>query len=268
MPRTRVNGAELYYEDTRSGREAIVFAHGLLWSGRMYDGPVAALRDRYRCITYDHRGQGQSEITRGGYDMDTLTEDAAALIRELNAAPCHFAGLSMGGFIGLRLALRHPELLRSLILLNTSADAEEAANIPGYRRMALVARWISMRLVAGKIMPIMFGPRFLTDPARAGERAEWLDRLRGNNVVALQRATEGVVTRAAVYEQINRIRVPTLIIAGERDVATVPAKAERMHRRIPGSRLVEIPESGHSSTIEEPAAVTRAIEEFLRTVGG
>src|SRR5215813_1651763 len=103
MPKMRVNGAELYYEDVGSGPQAIVFAHGLLWSCRMFDAEVALLKDRYRCVSFDFRGQGQTEVTKDGYDMDTLYEDAAALIGALNLAPCHFAGLSMGGFIGMRL---------------------------------------------------------------------------------------------------------------------------------------------------------------------
>src|SRR3954452_757348 len=119
MPRLRVNNAELHYTDTGGGPETIVFAHGVLWDGRMFDAQVAALRDRYRCITFDFRGQGQSEVTASGYDMDTLAEDAAALIQTLGVAPCHFVGLSMGGFIGMRLAVRRPELIQSLMLLET-----------------------------------------------------------------------------------------------------------------------------------------------------
>src|SRR5262245_2092320 len=99
MPKVPVNGAKLYYEETGQGPETVVFAHGLLWSGRMYDAQVAALKDRYRCITFDFRGHGRSEVTRSGYDMDTLTEDAAALIATLGATPCHFVGLSLGGFV-------------------------------------------------------------------------------------------------------------------------------------------------------------------------
>src|SRR5262249_22014148 len=112
MPRIVVNGANLHYEDTGPGREPIVFAHGLLWSGRMFEAQVAALKGRYRCITFDFRGQGQSEITRSGYDMDTLADDARALIEALGIAPCHFLGLSMGGFVAMRLAARRPELIR------------------------------------------------------------------------------------------------------------------------------------------------------------
>src|SRR5271156_3136985 len=98
MPYILVNGVNLYYEDTGHGRETIVFAHGLLWSGKMFAAQVAHLKDRYRVITYDHRGQGKSEVTESGYDMDSLAEDEAALIKALGAAPCHVAGLSMGGF--------------------------------------------------------------------------------------------------------------------------------------------------------------------------
>src|SRR5215470_17977675 len=125
MPKIRVNGAELYYEDTGGqSKGTIIFAHGFLFSCRMFDGQVGALKDRYRCIAYDFRGQGQSEVTADGYDMETLYEDATALIEALNAAPCHFVGLSMGGFIGLRLAARRPALIRSLTLMNTGARRE------------------------------------------------------------------------------------------------------------------------------------------------
>jgi 3-oxoadipate enol-lactonase len=71
MPHIHVNCANLYYEEQGRGPEAIVFAHGLLWSGRMFDNQVAAFKELYRCITFDFRGQGQSQVTRNGYDMDT-----------------------------------------------------------------------------------------------------------------------------------------------------------------------------------------------------
>ncbi len=124
----QINGARIYYQETGSGPETIVFSHGLLMSGEMFSEQVKALSGRYRCICYDHRGQSRSEVTDSGYEMDSLTEDAAALIRELDCAPCHFAGLSMGGFVGMRLAIRHPGLLKSLVLLETTADPEPEQN--------------------------------------------------------------------------------------------------------------------------------------------
>jgi len=263
MPTTHVNGAQLYYEEHGAGPETIVFAHGLFWSGEMFAAQVAALQDRYRCVTFDFRGQGQSEMTRDGYDMETLAEDAAALIRQLGLAPCHFAGLSMGGFIGMRLALRQPELLRSLILLETSADPEPAENLPSYRKLLTVAQVIGLHPVAGRVMPTMFGQTFMRDPARAQQRAEWQARLAGNRRPGILNATRGVLDRVGVADQLDQIRTPTLIIVGDEDVATKPDRAQRMAERIPGARLVTIPHAGHTSTVEEPAAVTAAIEAFL-----
>ena len=99
----------------------------------------------FRCITFDHRGQGRSGVTADGYDMDTLSEDAAALIEHLGVAPVHFAGLSMGGFVGMRLAARRPELLKTLMLLETSADGEPEENGPKYRKLEDPDQWIRQR---------------------------------------------------------------------------------------------------------------------------
>lgn len=87
MPVIHVNGAALYYEEHGAGSESIVFAHGLLWSCRMFNAQVALFKERYRCVAFDFRGQGQSEVTRSGYDMETLYEDTVALIEQLGCAP-------------------------------------------------------------------------------------------------------------------------------------------------------------------------------------
>ena len=104
-----VNGVRLHVEEEGSGPEVIVFSHGMLRTSRMFDAQVAALRDRYRCIRYDHRGQGSSESTREAViDLETVYDDAVALIEALGVAPCHWVGLSMGGWWGCawRLAAR------------------------------------------------------------------------------------------------------------------------------------------------------------------
>ncbi len=267
MPKLQVNGAAIYYEEHGAGPETIVFAHGLLWSGRMFEYQVEALKDRYRCITFDFRGQGKSEVTDTGYDIETLYEDAVALIERLQCAPCHFLGLSMGGFVGLRLAIRHPTLLKSLMLLETSADPEPEENIGRYRLLSFIARWFGLGLVANRVMPIMFGRTFLEDPGRKRQREEWRQRMVANHRIGITRAVEGVISRASVYDQLEQITVPTLIIVGDQDVATVPEKADRMHARIRGSKLVVIPGAGHTSAAEEPEAVNTALKEFLASLG-
>lgn len=263
MPRVNVNGVQLYYEEYGSGPETIVFSHGLLMSGEMFRDQVEALKNSYRCVLYDHRGQARSEVAKSGYDMDSLTEDALGLIRELDCGPCHFAGLSMGGFIGLRLAIRHPGVLRSLILMETSSDPEPEQNRGPYRKMAFVGRWFGFRPLAGRLMNIMFGQSFLQNPAKASAREKWREHFLELNRAGTARAAHGVIDREGVYKDLGRIKTPTLILVGDEDVATVPAKSERMHAAIKGSQLEIIPRAGHSSSIEHPEAVNQSLQAFL-----
>ena len=269
MPTLQVNGATLWYEEHGSGPETVVFAHGLLWSGRMFDAQVAELADRFRCVTFDFRGQGRSEVTAGGYDMETLSDDAAALIQALGCAPCHFVGLSMGGFIGMRLAARRPELVRSLVLMETSADPEPAENVPRYRMLGGIVGVLGklgMRLVMPRVMRIMFSRTFLRDPAREADRRVWRERGMGNHPRGIVRALGGVIERKPVYGELGKIAVPTLVVVGDEDVATVPAKAERIAAAIAGARLVVIPGAGHTSSVEQPDLVNAALEGFLASV--
>ena len=267
MPYIDANGTQLYYTDTGGDGEVLLFSHGLLMSGKMFEKQIAHFAPRYRCIAYDHRGQGQSGITKTGYDMDTIAEDGAALIRALGLAPVHFAGLSMGGFVGMRLAARHPELLRSLILLETTGEEEPPENLPGYRKLNLFAKLLGLGAIAGKVMPIMFGKSFLEDPARAQERALWQKRIGSSRRWGMTRAVEGVIERQGVMDELGKIETPTLIVVGEEDVATVPEKSEHLHKAIRGSELVRMPRGGHSSVIEEPELVIAAMEEFLAGAG-
>jgi pimeloyl-ACP methyl ester carboxylesterase len=263
MPRIRTNGVELHYEQAGDGPQTIVFAHGLLMSSRMFDHQVAALSDQYRCIAFDFRGQGQSSIPADGYDMDTLSQDVAGLIEGLAAAPCHFVGLSMGGFVGMRLAVRHPHLLRSLVLMDTAAGREP--HWFRYHLLRLWARWFGLGSVAGRVMPILFGRKFLTDtdPARAALRESWRDRLKSNDRLAVTRASKGVIDRPGCEELLGDVHVPTLILVGADDTATPPEKSRFLHERIAGSQLVIIPDAGHSSAIEEPEVVNEALRRFL-----
>lgn len=266
MARITVNGVELFYEDTGGSGEPILFSHGLLWNTSLFAPQVAALQGRYRCIAYDHRGQGQSADGQGSeIGMDLLTDDAVALIAALGLEKVHFCGLSMGGFVGMRLAARFPHLVHALILCETSADAEPAENVPKYKKLNFVARWLGLRFVSAKVLPILFGQTSLTDARRAAEKAAWKMQLEGNRR-SIWRAVSGVINRSAVIDELPRIAAPTLVIVGDEDVATTPAKAERIARAIPDARLVRIAKAGHSSTVEQPQAVNAAILDFLGTL--
>jgi 3-oxoadipate enol-lactonase len=262
MPHVNVNGTELYYEQSGDGPETIVFAHGVLLSGRMFDGEVAAFKDHYRCVTFDHRGQGKSAVPPAGYDMDSLAAETAALLRVLDCAPCHFVGFSMGGFIAMRLAVEHPELLRSLILMGTSASREPRAL--SFRLLCCLAWCLGSRIATPWVMPIQFSPKFLNDPKRRAERDLWHERMATNHRLGSIRAAGGVINRPDYSEPLCRIRTPTLILAGAADRAAPPAEQEKLHRLIAGSELALIPDAGHAVAIEEPAAVNAILGRFLK----
>jgi len=264
MPYLQTPSVKLFYEEMGSGSETIVFSHGLLWSHKMFRAQMEHLSDRYRVIAYDHRGQGQSEVTSNGYDMDTLTEDAVALLDGLGVERCHFAGLSMGGFVAMRMAIRYPKRIQSLILLETSAQAEPRENVPRYRLLNTIVRIFGTGAVKKPVMKIMFGESFLQDESRQELRQQWGRELTSNKR-SITRAVQGVIDRAAVpADQLATIKCPTLIIVGEEDVATVPDKAEYMARHIPEAELVRIPRAGHTSTVEEPQLINQALALFLR----
>jgi pimeloyl-ACP methyl ester carboxylesterase len=261
-----IRGVELFVEERGTG-EPVLFSHGLLWSGRMFAPQIDALSSRYRCIAYDHRGQGRSGVpAEECITIETVYEDAVALIERLGIAPCHFVGLSMGGFVGMRIAARRPELVRSLSLLATAADPEPRHNLPKYRAMNAVARVGGLRLLTGRVMRIMCGGSFLADQGLAHERR----RLEGElveNRRTVYKAVRGVLERDGVEHELGRIRVPTLVMRGLEDKAIARERAERLHAGIAGSSYVQVPRAGHTLTRENPAPVSTALAELLATAG-
>ncbi len=268
MPIIKIRDTEIFYRDTGQGscKETIVFAHGLLWDNQMFAPQIDFLRSRYRCIAFDFRGQGQSPATKRGYDIENLTEDTIELISKLVDGPVHFLGLSMGGFIGMRIAINHPKMLKSLMLLETTADPEPQENKPKYRMLCFIAKWISISLIVEKTMAIMFSQSFLNDPDKKQLKSEWVNRLKKLNRWTFSRAVMGVIDRKGVFQSIGQISTPTLIVVGDEDVATVPAKAHRMHQTINHSQLKIIEKAGHTSSIEQPEAINKAVSEFLKNL--
>lgn len=264
MPTIAVNGTKLYYEDTGPGStgQTIAFSHGLLWGTELFAPQIAALRGRYRCIAWDHRGQGRSDADhRDTISLELVWQDAARLLEQLGTGPVHFCGLSMGGFVAMRMAAFRPDLVRSLILIETSSEQEPLENVKRYRLLTRVVKLLGPRVVMRRVREIMLGKTILTDAARRGEVERFSELMSRRKDI--WRAVNGVIDRAPIHGDLGRIAAPTLILVGEEDVATPPEKAERLAAGIPGARLVRVPRAGHSSTVEEPAAVLAAVEEFL-----
>jgi 3-oxoadipate enol-lactonase len=271
VPTLTVDAASVAYSDTgvpdgRPAAPTVVFGHGLLFSGSMFSAQIDALRTQYRCVAIDWRGQGNSPPAGSGYDMDTLTGDAIAVIEQLGLAPVHYVGLSMGGFIGQRIAARRPELVRSLTLLDSSADPETPRGRIEYPVLSGVFQLLGPNAVRGPVEKVMFGPTFRADPRSKSIIDEWMHTLGQLDRSGLRKAVLGVANRKGVAHEIGAVKAPTLVIVGEHDVATKPDRSRRIADLIPGARLEIVANSGHSSTIEQPAAVTALIESFLAEV--
>jgi len=266
LSNVRVNGAGLAVEERGgdTGRETILFCHGVLMNKRMFDRQMDALQDRYRCVAFDFRGHGRSEVTDDGYAVDELTADASALIRELGLGPVHVVGHSLGGFVGLRLAARQPELVRSLTVLSCSADRQPRLDVVRYRLLQLMARRVGIAPLAGSLMATLFGKDFMADPSRAADREAWRQDISMLSLRGALLAVDGVIGRDAVIEELPAITAPTLVVVGTQDPAAPMKFGERIRVGIPGSRLVTVP-TGHTSPVERPDLVTAALEEHLAT---
>lgn len=265
-------GAEIAWTDTgpppgHPDAPTVVLGHGLLFGGWMFAPQVDALRDRFRCVTLDWRGQGASPRPERGYGMDVLTADAVALVDHLGVGPVHWVGLSMGGFVGLRLAARRPDLVRSLTLLNTSAERERARFWGEDLGLALTARVLGVRPLLPIVERVMFGAAFRRSSRFPEVRRAWADRLDRADRRALGAAVTGVVVRRGVTAELAAITAPTLVVSGGEDRPTAPARGRRIAAGVPGARFVVLPGCGHSSTLEQPDAVTALLREHLRASG-
>ena len=260
-----VNGTTIRYEDEGPrDAHAIVMSPSMFFDVRMFAAQAAAFSDRYRVVRYDHRGQGESaRAPREQLDMDTLSEDAAALIEALDLGRVTFVGNSMGGFVGLRLAARRPDLIASAVLMGTSADVEEQAeDMDGL--VAVLAEH-GIEPVLDGVLQFMMGDTTLTDPSRADVLAEVTALLR-TRTPEYADAAHHIAHRLPVLDELGSITVPVVVVAGTEDHTYPPPNSEQIVAGIPGATLEVMERTGHVHAMENPTAVIDVLERHLATL--
>ncbi|HEY8740388.1 MAG TPA: alpha/beta fold hydrolase [Candidatus Dormibacteraeota bacterium] len=265
MATVKTNGVELYYE-RRGGGEPLLLVHGLLFSGESWREQADALSGEYEVITVDLRGQHRSETTDdpAGYDLWNQAEDIHGLIQALGVVPVHYAGLSMGGMIGMRLALRHPADLRDLILLDTAADGEDPEKAERYAAMRHIQRKGEVEAILPALPPVFFADAYVSEHA---DRVDaWFKTLIEGNQEGFAFASQLVDERDDITDQLSAVQLPTLVIHGTEDVPIPVEKAQAIAAAIPGARLELVEGAGHQSNMDHPEEVTRLIREFLASV--
>jgi pimeloyl-ACP methyl ester carboxylesterase len=267
MSKVSVNNAEIYYQTVGDGTETILFSHGYLMDNTAFTAQIDALKTQFRCIAYDHRGHGQSEVTKDGYELDNLVTDAISLIEKLDVGPVHFVGVSAGGFVGMRVALRRAELLKSLTLIDTSAEAESDQALKQYNMLLWMVKNIGWWAVMGQVLPILFHKDFLEDETRKMEVEEWKNIMTGHDRKGIVPFGKGIFTRPSVLDLLPGLSVPTAVIVGEEDASSPPEYSQRMVNAIPDAKMYTIPDAGHFAIIEKPTAVTEAMQDFYNSNG-
>ncbi len=263
MPIIELKNASCNYVLEGEGQDTIVFAHGLLWSSWLFHNQISFLKNKYRILAFDFRGQGKSTSKNGKYDMDSLFEDTVEIIETLVGKPVIFAGLSMGGYVGIALGAKRPDLVKKLILMETTTDAETIDNISKYKMLNNMVKTVGYWPVEKSIMAIMFGKKFLGDKSRSNQYETFLKKLKENNRSLIVKATEGVISRESTEHHLPNIKCKTLILVGSQDVPCPVEKSQHLADNIKNSHLIIIEGAGHTGTLEEPEKYNTAIKNFI-----
>lgn len=261
MPFQNVNGVDLYYEVAGQGGDPVLLLHGLGSSARDWEAQIAALSARYQVIAADMRGHGQSGKPPGPYSVPGFAADVTALMKSLSLESAHVVGISMGGMIGLQLAVDYPGMVRSLVTIN--GDAELVPRTPGdhlqiWLRRAILA--ILGMAGTGRFLSCRLFPR--TDQVEL--RRVFVERWIENDPRAYSEAMRALLGWS-VTDRLAEVKCPVLVIASDHDYTPL----ERKHRwldRISGARLRVIDDARHAVTAEKPDEVNRVLLEFLSSV--
>jgi 3-oxoadipate enol-lactonase len=254
MPVLRRPACDLYYEVSGEG-PGLVFAHGLGGNHLSWWQQIPHFAPRYTCVTFSHRGFGRSREEPGGPGAAAFVDDLAALLDDLALADVRLVAQSMGGWSCLGYALRAPRRVRSLVMASTFgslADPEIDALV--------LSRGIGH--LAGGLLDPAIGPRMAREqPAlrylyqQIGALNDDLDR------PALLGQLVGLRTTAPAA--LTALTMPVLCLVGEEDGVIPPDTVAVLASRIPGARLVRIPETGHSVYFERAATFNHLLDQFL-----
>ena len=257
----------IYYEEHGKGLP-LVLAYGIGGNADLWDVNVAALASRHRLILWEPRGHARSDSPEdpAKYSFARWVLDLKALLDHLRLRKAHVGGLSLGGGIATRFTLAFPGRVRSLIVTNSSS----AAGLPlPVDALLMRARSIEVTLTKGMDAMAEFAmtanpnvaARLELDP---GTREEFYAYYRRLTPIGYANSLRALLAMDHITHELPRIRVPVLLVGGDRDPSLGPMKI--MHRKIKGSRLIVLSSASHFANRDQPEAWNRSVLDFLRRV--
>jgi 3-oxoadipate enol-lactonase len=256
----RANGIEQYYTAEGAG-PWLVMSHSLACDSAMWGEQAELLAKRFKVLRYDTRGHGRSDAPAGPYTLDMLADDAKGLLDALGVREAHWIGISMGAMIGQTLALKHPGVLKSLVLADTTSRNPPEA-WPMWKERIEVAEAKGMEAVVESTLA-----RWFTEPyrkARADRIRPIADMIRATPVAGYVGCCHAI-PKIDLTARLKEIRVPVLAVTGAEDAAAPGTRT--IHENLPGSEFVVIPAASHISNIEQPEAFNQALTRFYNRIG-
>jgi len=251
-----------YYTDSGNKNGIpIIFIHGFPFDSTTWQEQVNILPSRFRAITYDVRGHGQSERGPLPYSLEFFVDDLFALIEKLELGKPILCGLSMGGYIALRAFERRPDLFKGLILCDTRSEADtNQAKINRANAIKTVQAQGSKKYAEDSIKNLFWEDNIKANIPAVNVIKETIIKTSPDALCATLMA---LAARTDTTEALTDIKIPVLIIVGEHDKLTPPIAAEALHENIQGSELVVIKNAGHLSNLENPGEFNAALLKFL-----
>lgn len=258
MPVAEVNGQRLFYEVTDGPGTPVVLSHGFLMDSDMFEPQRHALGGRHRVITWDQRGHGRTQSDGRPFTYWDSADDLAGLLDHLGAERAVIGGMSQGGMISLRFALRHPDRTDGLLLIDTQSGLEDPEKLVQYDLMHDV--WVGSgpndQLLAMTAAIIVGNER--------PESAAWIAKWKAMDPKELTYIYRVLVDRDDITGRLGEIVAPALVIHGVEDVALDMSLAERLCAGLANCRgVVRVEGAGHASNLTHPEPVNRAIAAFL-----
>ncbi|MFW5893649.1 MAG: alpha/beta fold hydrolase [Verrucomicrobiota bacterium] len=264
-----VRNGKIAVEDVGSG-PGLLFGHSYLWEASMWRPQVDFLANRYRCVVPELWAHGQSSAQPPKpCGLDELANDHWAVAQAKRMDRFVAVGLSVGGMWALRLALAHPEAVKALVLMDTSAGAEPPTSQARFMGLldAVEQACAIPPPVAEAVAPFFFSNATLTNrPELVDSFKNTLIQIPAERIPGLVALGRGLFGRSCVLERLKEIRCPTLVLVGEDDVSRPVAEAREMAKRMPDAKLEIIPKAGHISNLEQPKQVNERINSFLTSV--